>query len=151
MVCPSIFRPMRSLLCCAMKVMIQSRHARFTTTPSKSYCRLLSMMARVHATLLLILRPCARYGGVSVAGSACARSRRWSIVLTASPPCPAPRAGPHRQTAMPAPVQSGDRTIAIAPGLTLAAEGWSDEMLRRIVHAVEDVLAARDDSRKGES
>lgn len=71
--------------------------------------------------------------------------------VTAGPAPPDRPSVPFQRPLPSAPVQSGVRTIAIAPGLTLAAQGWSDEVLRRIVHAVEHVLAARDDSRKGES
>lgn len=49
------------------------------------------------------------------------------------------------------PARSGGRTIAVAPGLTLAAEGWSDEDLTRIVRAVQDAVAAREPTREGES
>ena len=47
--------------------------------------------------------------------------------------------------------RSGQRTIAVAPGLTLAADGWSDEALAQIVRAVQDILTARGVSREGES
>lgn len=76
------------------------------------------------------------------------RLREIAPMVDRAPASPPP--APPQVAMMPAPVQSGDRTIAVAPGLTLAAKGWSDDMLRRIVHAIEHVLAARDDSRKGE-
>jgi DNA-binding transcriptional MerR regulator len=49
----------------------------------------------------------------------------------------------------PAP-RSGQRTIAVAPGLTLAADGWSDEALALLVRAIQDVVAARGLSREGD-
>ncbi len=53
--------------------------------------------------------------------------------------------------ALPRPTaRSGQRTIAIASGLTLAADGWSDEALAQIVRAIQDVLTARELSREGE-
>lgn len=51
--------------------------------------------------------------------------------------------------AAPPPVRSGGRTIAVAPGLTLAVEGWSDEDLAQIVRAVQDAVAAREQAREG--
>ena len=54
-------------------------------------------------------------------------------------------------TGLPRPAPGlGQRTIAVAPGLTLAADGWSDEALALLVRAIQDVVAARGLSREGE-
>lgn len=99
-----------------------------------------------------------RYTGVHLEAMREARRRKRggqrlreiapSIDRLAAGPIPAAARPP---AAPQAPVRSGGRTIAVAPGLTLAAEGWSDEDLNRIARAILDAVAAREQTREGES
>jgi DNA-binding transcriptional MerR regulator len=61
-----------------------------------------------------------------------------------APAAMVPPAAPPRPPARP-----GATAIVRAPGLTLAAEGWSDDVLHRIVRAVQNVIKEREQAREG--
>lgn len=86
-----------------------------------------------------------KHGGQRLREIAPAVERFTTGPLPAAAPLVAPP-----PPAAPPPVRSGGRTIAVAPGLTLAAEGWSDEDLAQIVRAVQDVVATREQAREGD-